>query len=234
MGIWLTRPLAGRTNTTINTADKKSFIPALGYDWLTSFYDFTIKLTMPENEFREKLIDELKPNAGEVILEFGFGTGQNLLLAYERSDRLKLIGVDIDPKVKAIAEYKINKRGFDISLDLYDGKTFPYADNSFDKVFSSLVFHQLDKETKLSCLKEIFRVLKPNGQILIGDWGQAKSKIMRFAFYFVQLLDGFATTNDNVNGFLPKFIEQVGFKNVYESDFINTKIGTYSYYVATK
>lgn len=234
MGALSTRPSAAKLNNVINMVDKKNFIPALGYDCLTKFYDLAIKLTMPEKQFRAKLIDTLKPNDGEIILEFGFGTGQNLILASQRNDKLKLIGVDIDPKVKAIAEYKINKHGFDISLDLYDGKTFPYTDNSFDKVFSSLVFHQLDKETKLLCLKEIFRVLKPNGQLIIGDWGQAQSKIMRFAFYFVQILDGFKTTNDNVNGLLPKFIEQVGFKNVNEVDFINTKIGTFSYYIATK
>ena len=212
----------------------KEFIPALGYDWLTGFYDLTIKLTMPEKKFRSKLIDELDPKDNEIILEFGFGTGQNIILAHERNEKSKLIGVDIDPKVRKIAEYKIKKLGIDITLDLYDGKTFQYADNSFDKVFSSLVFHQLDKETKLSCLKEIHRVLKPNGQLTIGDWGQAKSKTMRVAFYAVQILDGFKTTNDNVNGLLPKFIEQAGFKNVTETDFINTKIGTYSYYKATK
>jgi ubiquinone/menaquinone biosynthesis C-methylase UbiE len=214
--------------------DKKEFIPALGYNWLTGFYDLTIKLTMPEKEFRAKLIDELDPKTNENILEFGFGTGQNIILAYQRNNFAKIKGVDIDPKVKSIAEYKINKLGLDITLDLYDGKTFPYADNSFDKVFSSLVFHQLDKVTKSSCLKKIYRVLKPNGQLTIGDWGQAKNKIMRIAFYFVQILDGFKTTNDNVNGLLPKFIEQVGFKNVTETDFINTKIGTYSYYKAIK
>ena len=214
--------------------DKKEFIPALGYDWLTGFYDLTIKLTMPEKKFRAKLIDELDPKDNEIILEFGFGTGQNIILAHQRNDKAKLIGVDIDPKVRKIAEYKIKKIGLDITLDLYDGKTFQYADNSFDKVFSSLVFHQLDKETKLSCLKEIYRVLKPNGQLTIGDWGQAKSKTMRVAFYAVQILDGFKTTNDNVNGLLPKFIEQAGFRNVTETDFINTKIGTYSYYKATK
>ena len=214
--------------------DKKEFIPALGYDWLTGFYDLTIKLTMPEKKFRAKLIDELDPKDNEIILEFGFGTGQNIILAHQRNDKANLIGVDIDPKVRKIAEHKINKLGFDIILDLYDGKTFPYADNSIDKVFSSLVFHQLDKETKLTCLKEIYRVLKPNGQLTIGDWGRAKTKIMRVAFYLVQILDGFKTTNDNVNGLLPKFIKLAGFKNVKETDFINTKIGTYSYYKATK
>lgn len=214
--------------------EKKEFIPALGYNWLTGFYDFTIKLTMPEKKFRAKLIDELDPKDGETILEFGFGTGQNIILAHQRNNKAELIGVDIDTKVKAIAEHKINKLGYDITLDLYGGTTFPYADNSFDKVFSSLVFHQLDQTTKLSCLKEIYRVLKPNGQLTIGDWGHAKNKLMRFAFYFVQILDGFKTTNDNVNGLLPKFIEQAGFQKVTETDFINTKIGTYSYYKATK
>ncbi len=213
---------------------KKEFIPALGYDWLTGFYDLTIKLTMPEKIFRAKLIDELDPKDNEIILEFGFGTGQNIILAHQRNDKARLIGVDIDPKVRKIAEYKIKKLGLEITLDLYDGKTFQYADNSFNKIFSSLVFHQLDKETKLSCLKEIYRVLKPNGQLTIGDWGHAKSKTMRIAFYLVQILDGFKTTNDNVNGLLPNFIEQAGFRNVTETGFINTKIGTYSYYKATK
>jgi len=214
--------------------NKKEFIPALGYDWLTCFYDLTIKLTMPEKKFRTKLIDEVEPQNDETILEFGYGTGQNIILAHERNNKTKLNGLDIDPKVKEIAEYKIKKLGFDVTLDLYEGATFPYPDNSFDKVFSSLVFHQLDAETKLYCLKEIYRVLKPNGKLIIGDWGQAKSKLMRFLFYIVQILDGFKTTNDNVNGLLPKFMEQAGFKNVGEKDFINTRIGTYSYYRAIK
>ncbi len=214
--------------------EKKEFIPALGYNWLTSFYDLTIRLTMPEKKFRTLLIDELDQQNGETILEFGYGTGQNIILANQRNHKTELKGVDIDPKVKSIAENKINKLGLDVKLDLYDGVTFPYADNTFDKVFSSLVFHQLDQNTKLSSLKEIYRVLKPNGELIVGDWGKAKNKIMRFTFYFVQLLDGFKTTNDNVKGLLPKFIKQSGFRNVTETNFINTKIGTYSYYKATK
>lgn len=213
---------------------QKKFIPALGYNWLTGLYDLTIKLTMPEKKFRTKLIDQLAPKNNETILEFGFGTGENIILAHKRNSNTKFTGVDIDPKVKSIAEHKINKLGLALTLDLYDGKTFPYADNSFDKVFSSLVFHHLDRETKLSSLKEIHRVLKPNGQLIIGDWGKAKSKIMRIAFYAVQIFDGFKTTNDNVNGLLPKYIQQSGFKYVAEIDFINMTIGTYSYYRATK
>lgn len=212
----------------------KKFIPALGYDWLSDLYDLTIKLTMPEIKFRNKLIEYLNPQNEESILEFGFGTGQNLILGKKKNAQSNFIGVDIDPKIKKIAQRKLRKLVIDIPLHLYNGTTLPFPDNSFDKIFSSLVFHQLDRETKILCLKELHRVLKPNGQLLIGDWGKAKSLLMRIAFYLVQFLDGFKTTTDNVNGLMPLFISEAGFLHVKEIDFINTKIGTYSYYVSVK
>jgi ubiquinone/menaquinone biosynthesis C-methylase UbiE len=212
----------------------KEFIPALGYNWLTKFYDMSIKITMPEKKFRHKLIDFLNPQENEQILEFGFGTGQNLILAANKNNAVSYVGLDIDPKVKFIAEQKLKKNNLDIKLNLYDGNLFPYVDNSFDKVFSSLVFHQLDKSTKKSCLAEIYRVLKPGGEIIIGDWGKAKSKLMRVSFYLVQMLDGFKTTSDNVNGLIPEYMVNAGFKNVTEIDYINTKIGSYCYYTGVK
>lgn len=213
---------------------KQKYIPALGYDFLTSYYDLTIKITMPEKKFRALLMDELNPQDNETILEFGFGTGQNLILAKAKNPNTKFTGVDIDPKVREIALHKLNKHNVSIPLDLYNGATLPYQDNQFDKIYSCLVFHQLDAETKLNCLKELYRVLKPNGKIIIADWGKSSNKIMRFTFGFVQLLDGFKTTNDNVRGLMPKFIANANFTNVTTSKSINTIIGTFSYYTATK
>jgi ubiquinone/menaquinone biosynthesis C-methylase UbiE len=60
-----------------------------------------------------------------------------------------------------------------------------------------LFFHQLDEETKLNCLKKLNRILKPNGKLIIADWGKTSNELMRFTFGFVQLLDGFKATNDN-------------------------------------
>lgn len=114
--------------------------------------------------------------------------------------------MDIDPKVKDIATYKLNQ----MPLDLYNGSVFPYPDYHFDKIYSCLVFHQLDAATKTDCLKEIFRVLKPRGELIIADWGKADNKIMRFTFGIVQMLDGFKTTNDNVKGKMPEYIASVG------------------------
>jgi ubiquinone/menaquinone biosynthesis C-methylase UbiE len=212
----------------------QKYIPALGYDFLSEYYDFTIKLTMPEKKFRNKLIELIDPKAGESILEFGFGTAQNIILLAGREKKALIQGVDIDPKIKNIAEHKLNKNKLNVPLYLYDGQTLPFQNDSFDKVYSSLVFHQLDSATKLNCLRELHRVLKPNGKLVIGDWGKAKNTRMRIAFYAVQLLDGFKTTNDNVKGLMVDYIINSGFQHVSEVDFINTAIGTYSYYTAIK
>jgi ubiquinone/menaquinone biosynthesis C-methylase UbiE len=210
------------------------FIPALGYDFLSDYYDLAIKVTMPEKKFRNSLIDFVDPKEKEKILEFGFGTAQNIIILKQRFPNCNIQGVDIDPKIKSIAEYKLKKTGIEAPLFLYDGNKLPFEDNSIDKVYSSLVFHQLDMITKLKCLLEINRILKPNGELIIGDWGKAKTKWMRLSFYLVQLLDGFKTTTDNVNGLMIKYITDAGFKNAREVDYINTSIGTYSYYKAEK
>ncbi len=214
--------------------EQKKYTPALGYDFLTAYYDMAIKITMPEMKFRRILVEEINPKANERILEFGFGTGQNLLLLHKANPNTKLIGLDIDPKVKAIAEYKLAKNNIEIPLHLYDGHVLPFEDNSFETIYSCLVFHQLDAETKLNSLKELHRVIKPNGKLIIADWGKAQNKLMRLTFGMVQLLDGFKTTNDNVNGLMPTFISNAGFEEVTITNSINTLIGTFSYFTSFK
>lgn len=212
----------------------QNFIPALGYNFLTRWYDITIRLTMPERKFRSKLIDIINPLPNERILEFGFGTGTNLQMVAAIEPDGIYFGLDVDPKVRAIAFSKLKEHHAFIDLDLYDGKIFPYDNNAFDKVYSCLVFHQLEDQVKLQCLTEIHRVLKPGGQLIIGDWGKASSRWVRTAFYAVQLLDGFKTTNANVQGRLPQFIKEAGFSHVSETGHINTRIGTFCYYEGIK
>lgn len=215
---------------------KNDFIPALGYDQFTALYDKVINWTMPEKKFRTKLIAHLAPKPKEEILEFGFGTAQNLIYALNMETKAIYHGLDIDPKVKIIAETKLQKKHFleKVQLDLYAGKTFPYSENSFDKIFSCLVFHQLKTAEKKAALKEIYRVLKPKGQVLICDWGKPANAFCSIGFYLVQILDGFETTTDNRKGLLPNFLEEIGFSNLEQTDYVNTKIGTLRYITGIK
>lgn len=215
---------------------KQNYIPALGYNQLTALYDKVIAWTMPERKFRTKLVKHLSAQQGEDIMEFGFGTGQNLIYALKTEDTAVYYGLDIDPKVKAIAEGKLQRESLfqKVQLDLYDGKDFPYSENSFDRVFSCLVFHQLKPTRKKAALKEIYRVLKPNGLLLICDWGKPSNFFCSIGFFLVQFLDGFETTADNRKGLLPEFMKETKFNNVRQIDYVNTKIGTLKYTIGAK
>ena len=74
---------------------KTKFIPALGYDFLSDYYDLAIKVTMPEKKFRNRLIDFVDPKENEKIVEFGFGTAQNIIILKQRFPNCTVLGVEI-------------------------------------------------------------------------------------------------------------------------------------------
>jgi len=108
-----------------------------------------------------------------------------------------------------------------------------FPDQSFDCVVSSLLFHHLTTKRKLETLAEIKRVLKPGGELHIADWGKAQNFLMRGAFLIVQLLDGFTTTSESVEGELLEYIELAGFANAGETQRFKTIFGTLSLYCAS-
>lgn len=213
---------------------RSSFTPALGYHWLTGLYDAIVTLTMPIARIHTRLVDILHPQADERILDFGFGTAAVSLSIKERMPDVVLTGVDIDPNVRQYALRNAERKGVPLTLDLYDGGRLPYDDATFDKVVSSLVFHHLDAATKLHCLQEIQRILKPTGILVVGDWGKPSNQFQRWLFLAVQLFDGFSTTGENLQGLLPKSLETVGFTALEEYECMNTALGTYRFYKAQR
>jgi SAM-dependent methyltransferase len=97
--------------------------------------------------------------AGKDILELGPGhTPQVLVFARERGAR-RCVGLDIEHHV---APRPHRDRG--IELDLYDGGTMPYADATFDVVWSSDVLEHVRNPGRT--VGECFRVLRPGGLFL--------------------------------------------------------------------
>jgi ubiquinone/menaquinone biosynthesis C-methylase UbiE len=214
------------------TSSTTRFIPALRYEGLTALYDGVIALTMPERRFKTALVEQAEIRIGARVLDFGVGTATLSIIAKRLVPGSEVRGVDIDDRVIAIARQKIVAAGLDIAVDRYDGGALPYRDASFDRVLSSLVFHHLTRDQKLSALREIRRVLKPGGQLHVADWGKAANAGMRTLFLTVQLLDGFETTTDSVNGLLPGFMQDAGFVAVTETRTFSTVYGTLSLYRA--
>ena len=100
--------------------------------------------------------------------------------------------------------------------------------------FPPCFFHHLGNSDKARAFAEIFRVLKPGGQLHVADWGKPTNFLMRLLFYPIQWLDGFANTKDNVEGQLPNIIQHSGFNDVQIDKQFSTVFGTLTLYRALK
>lgn len=216
------------------TSPRREYLHALRYDWLTPLYDPILRWTMRERTFKRQLVKQANIKEGFRVLDLACGTATLTLLAKSAHLHADVVGVDGDPKILAIARNKVAKANLDIALD--EGMSFelPYPDESFDRVLCSLFFHHLTRESKAQTLAQTFRILRPGGELHVADWGKAQNPFMRLAFFQIQLLDGFKTTTDNVNGLLPNFFSEAGFQGNEEVTRYTTIFGTLSLYRARK
>lgn len=203
-----------------------NYIPALSYDWLTPFYDPVVRLTTRDNVFKMALMEQARTEANHRVLDLGCGTATLTLLLKQDQPQAQVVGIDGDAKILEIAKTKARKARLEIQFD--EGMSFelPYKDESFDRVASSLFFHHLTRENKAKTLREVRRVLKPNGEFHVADWGLPSSWLMRGSSYLIQLLDGFETTADSFDGLLPQLMAEAGLASIEETAHFNSLFGT--------
>jgi len=211
-----------------------SYIPALGYRWLTRFYDPVVRFTTREATFKQELLRQAGVGAGQRILDLGCGTGTLAAIVKRAHPNAEVFGLDSDPDALKLAQMKLEANGVEVRLDQGLASVLPYVHESFDTVLSSLFFHHLSFELKQEAMREAFRVLRPGGQFHTADWGKPTNPAMRVAFIAVQILDGFTTTSDNVRGLLPDLLRAAGFENVRITNSYSTPLGTLSLYQALK
>ena len=210
------------------------YIPALRYHWLTTLYDPLLRWTLRESAFKRQLVNQAGIERGHRVLDLGCGTGTLTLLIKSHHPKSEVFGLDADPKVLEIAGAKAAGARLKVRLDHGMAFKLPYPDASFDRVISSLLFHHLTRENKERTLAEVFRVLGSGGELHVADYGKAQNMLMRGLFLFVQMLDGFETTTDNVRGLLPELMRAAGFESIQESARYTTIVGTLSLYKAWK
>src|SRR5262245_66181943 len=94
----------------------RSFVPALGYDWLTPLYDPLLRLALREDEVKQRLIDQARIAPGMRVLDLGCGTGTLAILIKRSHPEAQVVGLDVDPKVLEIARGKIAAARVDVEL----------------------------------------------------------------------------------------------------------------------
>lgn len=118
-------------------------------------------------------------------------------------------------------------------LELGSEATYPlpYPTNSFDRVLSSHMFHRLTTPNKHRALAEMFRVLKPGGELHIAEFGKPHRFSTRLISNVVWQFDQAA---DLMDGLLPEMIRRAGFIEDEEPGCFTTLLGTLRLYKAQK
>ena len=111
---------------------------------------------------------ELGPTQA-TVLDVGTGTARIPILLAHLRPAWQITAIDLARSMLAIAAENIKAAGCEtqIRLEFVDAKHLPYASGSFDGVISNSLLHHL--ANPVDCLREIKRVLKPNGFLLLRD-----------------------------------------------------------------
>lgn len=116
--------------------------------------------------WRKKVVKMVASVQPEAILDIATGTG-DLVLMMAKTNAQRIVGLDLSEGMLSVGRKKVKELNLDHQIEMIQGdsENLPFEDNTFDAItvsFGVRNFENLEKG-----LKEIYRVLKPNGIFVI-------------------------------------------------------------------
>lgn len=155
------------------------------YDFLNRFLSLGI-----DTIWRTKAIKELSQVAPKQVLDVATGTADVAIEIANKLDVQKVIGLDIAEEMLQIGRKKVRKQELVDKVELIggDAENLPFEDNTFDAI--TVAFGVRNFEHLEAGLKEMQRVLKPNGKVVILEFSKPHVFPFKqlFNFYFKNVL----------------------------------------------
>lgn len=142
------------------------------------------------------------------LLDLACGTGDFSITAAKHIKGLKVTGVDLSEGMLEVMKRKVEDAGLQdrVQMSVGDGENLPFPDNSFDRV--SIAFGIRNFENREKGLREMLRVLKPSGRLVILELSVPESPVVRGLYkgYFTKFmpwLGGKISGNRKAYNYLP-------------------------------
>jgi ubiquinone/menaquinone biosynthesis C-methylase UbiE len=100
------------------------------------------------------------------ILDFGAGVGASIPSLQRHFPGATLTCADVSPRSLQLAERRF---GSAAAFVVCSGSTLPFPDDTFDLAFAACVFHHIPPESQAGVLRELHRVLRPGGALLLYE-----------------------------------------------------------------
>jgi ubiquinone/menaquinone biosynthesis C-methylase UbiE len=203
-----------------------ALVPAAGRRALTRLYDPVMALTMREGAWRPVLVERVAQAlpAGGVVVDVGAGTGALALRLAARRPDARVVAVDGDPEVLAIARAKPGAEAVEWQEGL--AGRLPLRPGEADAAVLSLLLHHLTPDARRATLADLLRVLRPGGRLHVADWGRPRGWLPRLGFAALRVLDGRENTREHAEGRLAAVVAESGFAAVDVGRRVWTAWGT--------
>jgi ubiquinone/menaquinone biosynthesis C-methylase UbiE len=133
-----------------------------------------------ERVLREKTVSMAGVKPGDSVLEVGCGTGSLTLAAKRRAGPSgRVFGIDVIPGMIEYSRNKAAQAGEEVNFQAGNINEIPFPANQFDVVMCSFMIFHMSEAVRRKGIAEIFRVLKPQGQLLILDMALPAQPIPR-------------------------------------------------------
>ncbi len=128
--------------------------------------------------FRGYVADVLGVDRGDRVLDVGCGTGTlAFVLASRVGPQGAVSGVDASPEMIAAAQAKGRGKKAAPAFQVAPAQDLPFPDGSFDEVATSLMIHHLPEEQRLDAVREMIRVLRPGGRLIIVEFQAPQDRV---------------------------------------------------------
>jgi demethylmenaquinone methyltransferase/2-methoxy-6-polyprenyl-1,4-benzoquinol methylase len=145
--------------------------------------------------------------AGQSVLDCATGTG-DLALTFKRKVGAtgRVVGTDFCAEMLAPAPAKAAAKGLEVEWAVADAMHLPYDDNTFD--VASISFGIRNVDDPVVCLREMARVVRPGGRVVVVEFGQPRGlfgALYRFySFQVMPLVGGIMSGNRQAYSYLPR------------------------------
>jgi ubiquinone/menaquinone biosynthesis C-methylase UbiE len=105
------------------------------------------------------------------LLDVACGTGRTLHQLSRAHPAMRLYGVDMSPAYIRTARKRLDDLD-EVTLAVENAEALPWADATFDIVTSVYLFHELPRNARRNVVREMLRVVRPGGLVVIEDSAQ--------------------------------------------------------------